>query len=62
MRPKTYNSTFKLIPKEYPGPGSYDPKPTINKDGTMNLAKFKSSGATKINPPRSERFEKLKGV
>jgi hypothetical protein len=27
----------------------------------MHLAKFKSSGATKINPIRSERFQKLYG-
>ena len=26
------------------------------------MAKFRSSGATKINPPRSERFERMKGV
>jgi hypothetical protein len=54
MRPKTYKSTFNLNPKEFPGPGAYDPKPSLNHNGKLYVAKFKSSGATRINPPKSE--------
>jgi len=62
MRPKTYKSTFNLNPKEFPGPGAYDPKPSLNHNGKLYVAKFKSSGATRINPPKSEWFEKLHGI
>ncbi len=54
-------TAFKLIvdlrDKGQPGPGTYEPKPAINDKGNYFISKFKSSGATSIDPPTSTRFK-----
>jgi len=42
--------------KKVPGAGSYPVPSTINERGKYFLSKFRSSGATTFNPPRSKRF------
>jgi hypothetical protein len=39
-----------------PGPGTYQQCETIKKDGKYYISKYKSSGATLINPSKSKRF------
>ena len=41
-----------------PGPGQYQPKLEISKDGKYFYSKFKSSRATTWNPPSSARFSR----
>lgn len=43
-----------------PGPGAYEPKPTLNKTGTYFLSKFQNSMASTMSPARSLRFLELK--
>jgi len=46
--------------KSVPGPGTYPVIEATNLKGKYYLSKFKGSGATSINPPRSKRFIELK--
>lgn len=67
LRPKTPNHELFSTVKINPGPGQYNYVPSLNDTGSYFLAKFKSSGATVINPKRSARFasyntKTLKGV
>ena len=56
MRSKSVSKVYQLTPKGFPGPGAYESKALLNKRGKQHVAKFRSSGATTINPPRSARF------
>jgi hypothetical protein len=56
MRSKSVSKVYQLTPKGFPGPGAYEAKALLNKRGKQHVAKFRSSGATTINPPRSARF------
>ena len=40
-----------------PGPGSYEPKATVNDKGSYFVSKFKNSMAGLIDPPTSKRFK-----
>lgn len=58
MRPKTANpgNLYLLIDeittiKKNPGPGAYENYETIKDKGNLFVSKYKSSGATTINPP-----------
>ena len=44
-----------------PGPGAYEPRPTLNDKGSYFVSKFKNSLATTIGPPRSKRFKEEYG-
>jgi len=40
----------------FPGPGTYPiEKVSMDSHGIYHLSKFKSSGATKFNPPREDK-------
>ena len=43
--------------KNNPGPGTYEPRATINTDGNYFVSKFRSAGATTFYPPHSKRFK-----
>ncbi|KAL4511959.1 hypothetical protein ABPG72_012804 [Tetrahymena utriculariae] len=64
MRPKTRDVNSPLFLNgqstvlQNPGPGQYQNYESINKLGKFQLAKYRSSGATTFNPPRSKRFPK----
>jgi hypothetical protein len=45
-----------------PGPGSYDKYETIRPVGKIFVSKYKSSGATTIDPANSRRFKTNYGI
>lgn len=45
--------------KAQPGPGAYEPKAALNEKGSYYLSKYKSSGATTIDPATSARFKEF---
>ena len=56
LRARSSSKAYQLTPQSYPGPGAYESRPTITKEGKMLMSKYRSSGATTFNPPRSARF------
>lgn len=42
--------------KNIPGPGQYEPKATISRNGSYFNSKYTSSKCTTFNPPHSKRF------
>lgn len=60
MRPKTHDDLM-VSNKYVPGPGTYPHNPTINDKGRYPQSKHSNSCATLFNPPRSKRFQDLKG-
>ncbi len=56
LRARSQSKAYQLTPQSYPGPGAYECRPTITKEGKMLMSKYRSSGATTFNPPRSARF------
>eukprot|EP01015_Nassula_variabilis_P014701 TRINITY_DN2218_c0_g1_i8.p1 TRINITY_DN2218_c0_g1~~TRINITY_DN2218_c0_g1_i8.p1 ORF type:complete len:257 (-),score=50.47 TRINITY_DN2218_c0_g1_i8:90-860(-) len=57
FRPKTNDIQSMTTNLKSPGPGAYDAYQTINPKGKHFVSKFKSSGATTINPSHSSRFK-----
>jgi hypothetical protein len=45
-----------------PGPGQYEKIETIHKIGKIYISKYRSSGATTINPAHSKRFFEFVGL
>mmetsp|Transcript_10388 Transcript_10388/g.7752 ORF Transcript_10388/g.7752 Transcript_10388/m.7752 type:complete len:135 (+) Transcript_10388:424-828(+) len=58
MRPKT--TALQLQTVLNPGPGQYEPKPSLNPTGTYFVSKFRNSFAQTMAPARSQRFISLK--
>eukprot|EP01017_Pseudomicrothorax_dubius_P025273 TRINITY_DN270_c0_g2_i1.p1 TRINITY_DN270_c0_g2~~TRINITY_DN270_c0_g2_i1.p1 ORF type:complete len:286 (-),score=49.84 TRINITY_DN270_c0_g2_i1:118-975(-) len=56
MRPRTNDPNAFTTSKSVPGPGSYPIIPAISKGGKHFYSKYKDSGATTFNPPKSKRF------
>jgi hypothetical protein len=55
LAPRTTNFAERGSYMESPGPGTYKDTQAINKTGSYFVCKFKSSGATKINPNGSRK-------
>jgi len=47
------NVVFLTSAKYVPGPGAYEPKPSLNEKGNYFVSKYRNSLATSIDPPSS---------
>lgn len=48
-----------VVSVKTPGPGTYQPIPSISPKGHQFFSRFESSGATLFNPPCSARFKEF---
>eukprot|EP00350_Pseudokeronopsis_sp_OXSARD2_P009928 CAMPEP_0170548716 /NCGR_PEP_ID=MMETSP0211-20121228/6940_1 /TAXON_ID=311385 /ORGANISM="Pseudokeronopsis sp., Strain OXSARD2" /LENGTH=220 /DNA_ID=CAMNT_0010854339 /DNA_START=98 /DNA_END=757 /DNA_ORIENTATION=- len=60
LRPKTVNQEFNTTIRFNPGPGQYEPKPSLNSQGSYFVSKFRNSLAQTMAPSRSQRFISFK--
>lgn len=56
LRPRTSSLENLLVTSKNPGPGTYNPKPAIDKKGTYFLSKYKNPCAASFSPKTSARF------